>query len=260
MEMKKIGVLAISMYLMIACSVLAFDDPDLVFYFSFESFDGNTVPDQSGQGHNGTINGNIESVDGGKHGKAAKFEQTSFIDMDGPNIPEGHTPRDEMTLCAWAKCEKAGDHQTLFNARASDGTWVVHPEFRNEGHFRWLLRSDGGAELFDIRAGTIKWGEWTHYAGVYDGKNGILYINGEKVAENPAGAPTIAKDWGQGARVGYDVDDSRPFTGLMDDLCMWKRALTEEEINILMENSMIGLLAVSPAGSLTTTWGGLKRF
>jgi hypothetical protein len=241
-------------------SALAFDDPDLTFYFPFEEFDGNTALDQSGKGHNGTINGDIKIVDNGKLGKAAEFARTSFIDMDGPNILPEYIPKDEMTLSAWVKCESTGDHHAIFNARCGDSTWLIHPELRSDGNnFRWLLRTDGGGTIFDIRAGSVTWDEWLHYAGVYDGKKGILYIDGKQIAEMPGGAK-IAKDWGQGARIGYNIDNARPFTGLMDELSLWKKALTQDEIKILMEEGMKALLAVSPEGRLATTWGGLKAF
>jgi hypothetical protein len=259
LEVKTVIAFAVLVYLIATSSVLAFDDPDLVFYFPFEEFDGNTALDQSGNGHNGMINGDIKIVDEGKMGKAAEFAKTSFIDMDGPNIPAEYIPTNEITLCAWVKCESTGDHHAIFNARAGDSTWLIHPELRSSGNFRWLLRADGSATIFDMNAGTVTWNEWLHFAGVYDGKKGILYINGEKVGEMPGGA-TIAKDWGQGARIGYNIDAARPFTGLMDELSLWKRALTLDEIKILMEDGMKALLAVSPAGSLTTTWGGLKAF
>jgi hypothetical protein len=86
-----------------------------------------------------------------------------------------------------------------------------------------------------------------------------LYINGEKIGELAVpGSPTIAKDWEQGARIGYNIDDVRPFTGLMDELSLWKRALTQDEIKTIMEKGLEFLLPVSPAGSLTTTWGSIK--
>jgi hypothetical protein len=46
----------------------------------------------------------------------------------------------------------------------------------------------------------------------------------------------------------------------MDELSMWKRALPLEDIKAIMENGLEEFVAVSPAGSLTTTWGGLKVF
>lgn len=246
-------------FLLSAVSAMAYDEPDLTFYFPFESFDGNTALDQSGKGHNGTINGDIKIVDGGKIGKAAEFATGSFIDLDGPNIPPEHIPVEGMSLIAWAKCKNTGGHHAIFNARAADSTWLIHPELRDNMQFRWLLRSAGGNTIFDIKAGKWDADQWVHFAGVYDGKTGTLYVNGKEVSQGPGGAP-IAADWGSGARIGYNIDNARPFTGLMDELSLWKRALTLDEIKVLMDEGMKALLSVSPEGNLTTTWGSIRTF
>ena len=68
----------ILVYIAAASSVLALDDPDLVFYFPYENFNGDIALDQSGKGHNGSINGNIKLVDGGKRGKAGASEKALF--------------------------------------------------------------------------------------------------------------------------------------------------------------------------------------
>jgi len=253
--------------ILIVSSVHAVEyEPDLMIYYPYEEGEivGDTVQDVTGTGgpdgtgYHGTINGNIVLVDDGEHGKVAKFAKTSYIDIHGEDIPAGETPTEAFTLCAWVKCENTADHQTLFNARASDQTWLIHPEIRSNGQFRWLLRADGGATIFEILAGKVEWDTWLHYAGTYDKKDGgILYINGELIQE-AQGKLDIAKDWGMGARVGYDIDDARPFTGLMNDWCIWKRALTQEEIADIMENG-VAPQALSPKGHLTTTWGRLKQ-
>lgn len=238
----------------------AVDSGDLVFYYSFDELNGNVVPDLSGNGLNGDINGKIEIVDGGKFGKTAEFQSGAFIDVHGPDVPENLIPRDEITLCAWVNLKNDGNDHAIFNAQAADGTWVIHPESKTGGAFRWLLRTDGGATIFDFQAGSVDYGNWQHYAGTYDGKKGILYIDGEAVGEGNGGAK-IAKDWGLGARVGYNIDNARPFAGLMDDINLWKVALTKDEIKTVMEKSAGELIkpeAVSPAGNMTTTWGKLK--
>lgn len=259
--MKKVAGLTILMFLVAVGSALA-GDPDLVFYFSYDgAIEGDTILDESGKGHDGVINGDADPVDGGKYGKAMEFSTGSFIDMDGPNIPAEEIPTEAITLCAWIKCENTGGDHAIFNAQASDGTWLIHPEAKSGGDFRWLLRTFGGTNIFDMRAGAVSWDEWMHYAGVYDGKDGILYINGDEAGRVP-GSGEIAGDWGLGARVGYNIDNARPFTGLMDDICLWKRALTEDEVKAVMEQGPGGIFsdAVSPVGNATTTWGELKVF
>jgi len=212
-------------------------DPSLVIYYSFDEV-SDIVADQSGKGHDGAVVGDVTVEANGKYNGAAKFASGSYLDLDGPSFPAEDIPTSAMTLAAWAKCENTGDHHAIFNARASDATWVTHPELRSEGNFRWLLRSYGGTTIFDIRAGVVTWDEWLHFAGTYSQADGvgILYINGQEVGrENARVNEPIAGDWGQGARVGYNIDNARPFTGLMDEFCMFKRALSQDEILEIMQ-------------------------
>jgi len=41
-----------------------------------------------------------------------------------------------------------------------------------------------------------------------------------------------------GARVGLTIDDARPFSGRMDDLIVWNKALTADEIKSAMEHGI----------------------
>lgn len=236
-------------------------DPDLVLYFDYEEFDGDTVVEKSGNGYDGAINGKVTQSNDGKFGKAGEFASGSFLDLDGPNIDPDHIPTEGMSIVAWINVGAIAD-MAIFNARAGDNTWLVHPEARGEGNYRWLNRSPGGATIFDIRAGDNEANEWQHYAGTFSRADGlaVLYINGKNVGEEKARVGTpIAGDWDSGARVGYNIDDNRPFSGLMDELNVWKRGLTEEEVNDIMNDGLgASLTAVEARGKLATTWSRLK--
>ncbi len=236
-------------------------DPDLVLYFDYEEFAGDTVIEKSGRGYDGKIMGKVTQSDDGKFGKAGQFAVGSFLDLDGPNVNPDDIPTEGMSVVAWINVESIAD-MAIFNARAGDGTWVVHPEARGDGNYRWLNRGHNpGKTLFDIKAGTNKANEWVHYAGTFSREAGMayLYINGNKVGEEKARLPDrIAGDWGLGARVGYNIDNKRPFTGLMDELNVWKRGLTEEEVISIMNEGIELYLSVEARGKLTTTWGKLK--
>ena len=237
-------------------------DPDLVLYFDYEEFTGDTVVEKSGRGYDGKINGDVTQSNDGKFGKAGKFASGSFLDLDGPNVKAEDIPTEGMSLLAWINVESVSD-MALFNARSTDGTWVVHPEARGDGNYRWLNRGPNpGRTIFDIRAGKNVANEWQHYAGTYSHADAlaVLYINGEKVGEEKSRLDTlISGNWGQGARVGFNIDDKRPFTGLMDDFNLWKRGLTEEEVKNIMNNGLGATLTpVEAQGKLATTWGKLK--
>ena len=237
-------------------------DPDLVLYFDYEDFDGNTVVEKSGRGYDGEIKGKVTQSDDGKFGKAAHFEAGSFLDLDGPSVKPDDIPVEGMSLLAWINVESVSD-MALFNARAADGTWLIHPEARGDGNYRWLNRGPNpGRTIFDVRAGKNEANKWIHYGGTYSRAEGlaVLYINGENVGEEKSRLDTpIADNWGQGARVGFNIDDKRPFTGLMDEFNLWKRGLTAEEVNDIMNNGLgPTLTAVEAQGKLATTWSRLK--
>lgn len=237
-------------------------DEDLVLYFDYEEFSGDKVIDKSGRGYDGVINGKVTQSNDGKFGKAGHFGSTSFLDLDGPNIKEEDIPTEGMSVVVWINVESIAD-MAVFNARAADNTWLVHPEARGDGNYRWLNRSAGGTTIFDIKAGSNKANQWMHYAGTFSREEGlaILYINGVNVGEEKARVGTpIAGDWGAGARIGYNIDDNRPFAGLMDESQVWKRGLTQEEVVSIMDNGIVEHLAVEARGKLTTSWGRLKSF
>jgi hypothetical protein len=212
-------------------------DPSLVIYYSFDEV-SDIVADQSGKGHDGVVVGDVTAEPEGMYGGAANFATGSYLDLDGANFPAEDIPTSAMTLAAWIKCANTGGDHEIFSARASDESWLIHPEPKSSGDIRWLLRSYGGTTIFQIRAGTMTWDEWLHFAGTYDKESAkaALYINGELIEEMDVASPAdIAGDWGLGARVGLTIDDARPFTGLMDEFRMYTRALSQDEILEIMQ-------------------------
>jgi len=223
-------------------------DPNLAIYYSYDTV-GTIVPDESGKGHNGTVCGDVSAYPSGiKWYGAAEFlgiwgpTGYSYLDLDSPHYPAADIPKSAITLAAWCKCRKTGQHHAIISCRAADNTWVVHPQINDNGTFRWLLRAPGSVTIFNLNdVGSHGWDEWLHYAGTYDSATGkgILYIGGGVCAkiDVPPGQPIA--DWGTGARVGYNIDNARPFTGLMDELYLFTRALSQAEIIDLLESEAL---------------------
>jgi hypothetical protein len=78
--------------------------------------------------------------------------------------------------------------------------------------------------------------EWHHAALSYDGKTMRLYVNGKLLGEKEIG---LERKPGEGVlRLGRRPDDARAcFQGIYDDLRIWNRALTPEEIKAVSKNS-----------------------
>lgn len=234
-----------------------------VLYYSFEAVDGGRFLDQSGNNLNARIVGDVTLADVGKIGKAAKFASKGYLDLNGEGIPAALIPKDELSLVAWINVENTGDQHELFNARASDGTWIAHPEYRSDNSWRWLVRDT--ATIFEVKSPTgAQTGVWVHFAGTYHAANGIgaLIINGVKVGEaqiDPAKPRPMQQDWKLGARVGLTIDDARPFTGLMDEFAIFNKALTEAETQKLMANGIAPATAVEAYGKTAARWAAVKQ-
>ncbi len=98
--------------------------------------------------------------------------------------------------------------------------------------------------------------DWAHIALVGgDGESAILYLNGEQFSTAQLGGDLLHN--GEPITVGSMADSSQSFSGLVDDLRIYTRALSQDEIKRAME-SEIGL-AVSSLGTLAGTWGRLKQ-
>ena len=249
-------IVIISLITTIINATFAKDVEDLILYFDYEEEKGGMISDQSGRNYDGKINGNVKVIEDGERGNVAEFKANGFIALDVESIAEDDLPLNGMSVLAWFNVENAGD-QAIFNARSADGTWLIHPEVR-PAIYRWLLRSKAGT-IFDMRAGKPTFGKWTHFAGTYQkGEGAVLYINGVEVGKMP-GNQEISNNWDQGARVGLNIDDARPFKGKMDEFNIWKRGLTQDEVKEIFKTGMKEFLAVQPNGKLASYWADIKN-
>ena len=222
---------------------------DLVIYYSFDEVTG-VVADGSGKGHDGTVVGDVTANANGVRGRAAKFGTSGspgYLDLGGPTFDSKDIPTSAFTLAAWTKVDGTSNQNAIFNARASDGTWLVHPEIRTgDNDYRFTVRKYGSVTIGNINGGTLGYkrpegtpvaNEWVHVAMSYSKADAqaVVYVNGKVVAQvAPSESADMAGDWGLGARVGYNIDNARHFNGLMDEFYMFKRALSQNEIESLI--------------------------
>ena len=76
---------------------------------------------------------------------------------------------------------------------------------------------------------------WHHLVGVYDGASYRLYRDGELVVTHPESfAPTpVDAPWAIGGRSATMPDEGRYFSGLIDDVRIYGRALSDAEVREL---------------------------
>lgn len=228
---------------------------DLSSAWLFEENGGKVTNDIVG-GHDGEIKGSVEWVDNGKFGGALKFpgKGDSYIRIDHADVFNS----DPYTFVAWVKLNAASWQYVVW--RNGD----VWPEVNNVRHLDiWIHQDDYPVFMWHVngQVGRIDGktivadGEWHHIAKVYDGKKVQMFIDGELDGDAPSGGTLDTSDspiW-IGARPGNVAA-----TGLFDEVGFFTKALSEAQVNDVMDNGLENYAAVEATGKATTTWGLLK--
>lgn len=246
------------LFLVMICSISYAGMPDdLVLYMSFDSgtVGGGQVKDLSNYKNNGVIKGNPKVVNG-KKASALEFNGAS----DSVEIPASESlskTASQITMEAWVFSTKDAQVDVISKwDNVMNG--IIHFEFQAGGVIRYCMRDKNDATIINLLtpAGKLPLKEWVHVTETYDGKVAKIYVNGSEVLSgNCSGNMRDNKDvkfW-----IGSMYATDRWFGGMIDEVRIWSRALSVDEIKKSMEGVIVGM-AVGKEGKLTSTWGQLK--
>lgn len=208
-------------------------DKSLILSLSFDELDGRTVKDHSRYKNNGVLVGKPRLVEG-KFGKALKFNGRS----DWVEIPhdDSLTVDRNVTVMAWIKTSRhGGPNDALWQSIVAKGNSPRSYSFYTEketGRLHLSVNNFKGSSSH----GNITLNRWQHVAAQVD--NGIHrhWINGKPTGAFPVNAPLPGKADTASVRVGNSHDikpaiaPDRHFLGLIDELRIWNRALSQDEI------------------------------
>ncbi len=261
--MSKMYVLTILTILLLLVSYsFAIDlrnDPALIGLWLFDDLSGKTVKDSSGNGNNGTINGDFKWDSNGKFGGCIVSPGGGSIDV--PKSASLDKVTKAMTVAAWFRVDAASDtgirRQNAFLLEDQSSSEPVPDGFS----FRIWTTKGLSPGIYGKTKLVQK--QWYHVAGTYDGEQMRLYINGvmEKELLSDANAPIDGKWSGD---IGTPADplqlkySSETFIGAIDEVVLMNKALSEKEIKELMAGALT-TTAVNPNVKLTTTWAAIKR-
>jgi hypothetical protein len=199
----------------------------LVAYYPFE----NDVNDASGNGNDGTIVGDPNFVDGPMgFGTAMEFNGDDYIDCGNADSLQ---IQDEITMAFW------------FNVAAFENTWEAMLSKGDTAYRVSRGPGDGDATHMGISGTTagdgngwfngnslVTGGIWHHFAGTYDGTEGRIYIDGVLDATTEAtGQINIETENLWIGNNSQNID--RFFHGMMDEVMLYNRALSEAEVMYL---------------------------
>jgi autotransporter-associated beta strand protein len=201
---------------------------------------------RGGAAMNGTLNGaGATIVGGGRYGNALSLNGTASVFINSPvTALDCSTNGASWTYALWIKTSTAG----ATYGYQGDGTWssAMTTFYLNNNN-----STSGGA-----KAGGVRWGDaWLTGTATLNNNawhfvtitvsNGVktIYVDGNIDAQtgstgwNAAGPSSVNQFWiGQSPDAG---DGAAPFNGLIDEVYVFNRALSQSEVQNIMANNTV---------------------
>jgi hypothetical protein len=232
----------------------------------FDEGEGDTAGDISGNDYHAALVNDPTWV-GGKFGTALSFDgEDDYVEANAPVVVETV----DFTMGLWVN---PGETQNQWaNILSSHGN-DPEPPLNCRG-MSIEQNSDATNQFYFIAGGApddcwlgqgpktqLETGVWQHFVIVREGAALTHYLNGEVSVEGSAQRDTPYALSTHTFRIGNwsrGPDDNRGFNGMVDDVFLFERALSHDEIMSLMDVGFAVPGAVSPAGKIAAAWGSIK--
>jgi hypothetical protein len=202
----------------------------LVAHWTFDETEGTTLADVSGNRRDGTVVGGTFRYDGRFDGAL------HFVPGDSVTVANFPYATSSWTFSGWVRI---GEEDVV----SDDFGTVVSTEAMQEGGWQWQTRSRSagvywtfaywvgpGLEYAHYECECFELGRWSHAAVVVDASRNLLsfYVDGQLARAATLSAPILpgSSDLFMGRWMG----EGRPFSGSIDDVAIYDRALVGAEV------------------------------
>ena len=204
----------------------------LVGYWKFDEGSGTVAYDSNEFNNIGILENGLTWVDG-KYGKALYFD--GIDDYVFVSSSSSLQFSDAITVACWAKVsERTGDYQVIFSHNWNGYRSCYLLEFQPDSVTpQFAAITSDRAKRYAISKVKVQNGEWSHLVGVFDGHSVKIYVNGVLTGENSLTGTldVINKPVAIGCHL--VPGDRNWFKGIIDEVLVFNRALTSEEVKIL---------------------------
>ena len=256
--------LVLILILSVACGTYATADllEGLVLYMPLDEGSGTSAEDFSENRFTGELNGGAKWVDG-KFGKALQFSASAdFVAVEDDAV---FHIEDEITQAAWVNLDRLpGAHAIIFGTRmGSDSRHIGFGFGMNpaNGLKVWTNGAAGGFLDVNDNETALDIGTWYYLAYTHTSDNNGLveiYVDGEVTHSQDSNNPVAPAATTSQVQIGTWSGEAWP--GIVDEVRLWNRALSPDEVKESMDAGMAELLtAVDPKDKLATSWGKIKR-
>lgn len=176
-------------------------------------------------------NNNTVTFTAGKVGNAATFSAASSQYLSHADNADFSMGDVDFTVAAWIKTSATGTVAGMvgkFTTATNDREYILRRRF---GEPRFVVSSAGNVESASADRGSdISTGTWYFVVGVHDAANDeiILYVDNETPVTTAYSSGVF--DGVAAFTIGARATPSNYFDGQIDEVAVWKRALSPSEI------------------------------
>jgi len=223
--------------------------------------------------NHGTEDGGVIPFEAGKFDNAISLNGAQNVIITGGDESEFDFTGGSMTVSVWCTAAALDTSWQCLIAKGEGNGWRMHRR-AGELEFAWTGGvGDTPSHGTEIMIGTDP-ETWYHVVGVTDGVTGIesLYIDNVEVATKEG---AVLQDRANRMRIGENPDAlGRGWNGKIDDVAIWARALSAEEIAEIWDEGdgasievllgggarvlTINDISVAANGEVSLTWNSRK--
>jgi len=218
-------------------------DPNLIAWWTFDESMGQTALDWSGHGNHGVLFGPKWTIPGLLGDAALNFSGSARVAIK--NMYYAGTDYREVTVSTWLRTSMWNEQYIASFDR--DQYWRLGIRLNDvgPGNIGWHVRTSDGQ--VDLGSNTrVDNGAWHHVCGVFDNGRMTIYIDGQADASITSGLTFGTGNIRYGL-LGANSEATTfngnratgsPIAGDIDDMRIYNRALTPEEIVLVMRGDL----------------------
>lgn len=179
----------------------------------------------------GAVNGVTFSP--GKVGQAFNFNGSGYVSV---NDNTTLNPTNQITVDSWVNTTSSGSFEGMVskfnhsNGNVTDDSYNLSLE--TDGRVRWQVVTSANSSGYILDSpNPINDGAWHFVAGTYDGTTMRLYVDGVEVASAAASGTITSSTTPLYIGGGLFADAPNYFTGMLDEVEIFSRALTATEVS-----------------------------
>ncbi len=201
----------------------------LIAYLSFNGHNSDLTDKINTQS-----SGTMEYAEG-KRGKALKLSGSNYISLG--DITYG---QDSFSFAFWEKSTAPSEDTSFISNKdwgsGANSGWVVGHDNGNRSNL-WFNIASQGEKRYDVRGTRIADDLWHYVAVSVDRSKGqvTIYVDGKKASVTDISAINGKSiDTGLPTIIGADGNKKYPVKGEIDEMAIFRKALSEQEVKLLM--------------------------